>query len=296
MKDVRKREQEIIDNNIVIKEEIVEIKANISQLKSRDFSSTPPSTQVEDKAEEDPPFSLSPLYRPLHSGTAIDGRKDSNPPPPKARENRSDKASNLNNRNNFPYNQHHNSNKRNHHNPSENQFSSSRSNFQRYSYSDTLKSSPPKYAPRYDNSYRTYRNYGYINRNTSDYSYQRSKQHRDRYNTREYNSAFQDRRNTNIRGSQKEGITDFKGIRKTLDLYLGRVEMDVSLSSVKKYIKENLEFEIINCIELNAEDENRESKSFKITVDAELRDKLLVPELWPNGVIIRKFTTQKRYY
>ena len=64
----------------------------------------------------------------------------------------------------------------------------------------------------------------------------------------------------------------------------------------KKYIKENLEFEIISCIELNAEDENRESKSFKITVDAELRDKLLVPELWPNSVIIRKFTTQKHFY
>ena len=208
LKDVRKREQEIIDNSIVIKEEIIEIKANISHLKSRDISSTPPSTQVEDNAEEDPPFSLSPLYRPLHSRTDIDGRKDNNSPPPNAREKYSDKTSNFNNQNNFTYNRQ-NANKKNHHNLSENQFPSSRTtNFQRYSYSDILKSSPPKYAPKFDTSYtsyRTYRNYGYDNRNNSNYYYQRPKSHRDQYSARDNNPRFQDKRNAASGGTPKFG-------------------------------------------------------------------------------------------
>ena len=104
------------------------------------------------------------------------------------------------------------------------------------------------------------------------------------------------RNNSGIRGSSRLDTGNFNAAVKNYDIYIGRVSLDVSADIIKSYVKNQLKMEIINCAEIESYYENRQSKSFKITVNEETRNQLLNAELWPKDVIVRKFTTKRNFY
>ena len=78
----------------------------------------------------------------------------------------------------------------------------------------------------------------------------------------------------------------FKGAKKQLDLYLGNIDIDCSCDTIRDNLANDFKVNVIDCSELKV---TKYSKSFKITVLAVDRDKLLNPAIWPTGVTCRKF-------
>ena len=92
----------------------------------------------------------------------------------------------------------------------------------------------------------------------------------------------------NIVGSKiYSGTRIMKSARRVGDLYLGNLDLNVTENEIIEYIKEETDISIDSCIPLSSRNPN--CKAFKISVSFESRLKLLLPEIWPEGVICRKF-------
>ena len=92
----------------------------------------------------------------------------------------------------------------------------------------------------------------------------------------------------NIVGSKRySGDRVLKSARRMGDLYLGNLDLDVTENEIVEYIKEETNISVDKCIPLISKNPN--CKAFKISVSLESRMKLLSPEIWPEGVICRKF-------
>ena len=84
----------------------------------------------------------------------------------------------------------------------------------------------------------------------------------------------------------------FKGLAKTLDIYVGNVVMESSSDDISDYVANELEINVVNCEELKSQ-YVRNTKSFKLTVAAGDREQLLHPNLWPESVTVRKFYSSR---
>ena len=82
-----------------------------------------------------------------------------------------------------------------------------------------------------------------------------------------------------------------KGVRKTMDVYVGRLDSSVTCDDLKSYINDEISVNMISCICLSSAD--AQVKSFKVTVYAEDRDILLNENLWPENVFVRKYFSSK---
>lgn len=89
-----------------------------------------------------------------------------------------------------------------------------------------------------------------------------------------------------ITGLKKTDGT-FKGIGRTLDVFIGRCDLSVDSNIIKNYISNDIGISVLSCECISAE--SSRVKSFKVTVAAVDRDKLLVDSLWPVDVSVRKF-------
>ena len=89
-----------------------------------------------------------------------------------------------------------------------------------------------------------------------------------------------------IKGNKKSGNV-FKGITRSVDLYIGRCDPSVSVEAIRQYILNESNIEVSNCICL-ASDE-AVAKSFKVTVSPDERDKLMNVALWPENIVVRKY-------
>ena len=90
-----------------------------------------------------------------------------------------------------------------------------------------------------------------------------------------------------VLGAKKDGVSALKAVKRTADIYLGRVEKTVSADDIENYIQEvfNVKVENVESLQIRTD----QYKAFKITVDLALRDKLFTPEAWPEGIIVNKF-------
>ena len=88
-------------------------------------------------------------------------------------------------------------------------------------------------------------------------------------------------------GARKDGRLALKGVKKTADIYLGRVDRDVSTEDIQQYIKEvfNITVEKIENLQIRTD----QYSAFKITIDLAVRDELFKPESWPEGIVVNKF-------
>ena len=99
----------------------------------------------------------------------------------------------------------------------------------------------------------------------------------------------------NIVGSRKySGDRVMKCARNIGDLYLGNLDLDVTENEIINYIKDETGICVDKCIPLASRNPN--CKAFKISVCFENRLTLLSPEIWPEGIICRKFYNPRNKY
>ena len=68
--------------------------------------------------------------------------------------------------------------------------------------------------------------------------------------------------------------------------------VDVTEDALSRYINEEVNVKVIKCESLSSRNVN--CKSFKITLNIKEREKLLSPEVWPEGIICRKFYSSRK--
>ena len=97
----------------------------------------------------------------------------------------------------------------------------------------------------------------------------------------------------NIVGSRKANVNvKLRGAVQVADMYLGNCNLEVTPESIIEYICNEMNIEVQSCELL--ESRNRNCRSFKITLKSIDRPKLLVPEVWPEGIVCRKFFNPRR--
>ena len=84
---------------------------------------------------------------------------------------------------------------------------------------------------------------------------------------------------------------NLRGALRTVDLYIGRCDNDMTTDDVISYVENELKIKSISCIELKTKIQL--SKSFKLTVKINDRDLLLSDDSWPEGIICRKFYNKR---
>lgn len=266
LRNANQDNKEILHNTTVLKEEIIELKSEISELKQNRSSTNLPVV-------ENGNVTMSPLIpssgrnqdedrerRPLHTP----------PPPRRASPLRSyrDAALTYPNR-----------------------------NFSTRSPHRSYKDAAPTYASRNFLSRSPRRgNRMEERRSPGSYSF-RNKENRDARNFSNSTTSYrsQQQRDLGIRGTGKMDAGNFCAVTKHYDIYVGRVQCNVSNDIIQSYVKDKLNLDILDCKEIESYYENRQSKSFKITATEEVRDLLLNADLWPRGVIVRKFTTKRLF-
>ena len=89
-----------------------------------------------------------------------------------------------------------------------------------------------------------------------------------------------------LTGTRKETDT-LKAVKRTGDVYVGRVDTSVSVEEMTNYIKNNFEVNLIKVEQLKIKTDRY--VAFKITVNLMEREKLFNSELWPEYLIVDKF-------
>ncbi|CAF2129717.1 unnamed protein product [Rotaria magnacalcarata] len=84
----------------------------------------------------------------------------------------------------------------------------------------------------------------------------------------------------------EDGIK-FRSVKKFYDLFIGQCELSVSCEDIKDYVKSEHSIEINEIEKLVTR--NNSVNSFKINLSLTDRDKLLSGDLWPEGIVCRKF-------
>ena len=108
-----------------------------------------------------------------------------------------------------------------------------------------------------------------------------------------YQLVKRKRRPVNIVGSKRTKENDtIKGAVRVADLYLGNCELEVSSESISDYIFKEMNIVVNKCEPLASRNVN--SKSFKVTLNLADRQKLLSPDVWPEGIICRKFYSSRK--
>ena len=79
----------------------------------------------------------------------------------------------------------------------------------------------------------------------------------------------------------------FKGVQETKDLYVGRCNPTVKDDDIKKYIKEEMETDVISIDVISKSDSP--VKAFKVTLKSKDIEKLLDANLWPENIRVRKY-------
>ena len=96
------------------------------------------------------------------------------------------------------------------------------------------------------------------------------------------------KRRENIIGSKK--VNDRHGIKsapKIVDIYVGNIDVDVTVEAITEYVKSEIGVQLEKGEALLSRNPNY--KSFKLSCNITDRSKLLSPEVWPEGIICRKY-------
>ena len=88
------------------------------------------------------------------------------------------------------------------------------------------------------------------------------------------------------------GNSGIKGAKKTADLYVGNCDVSVTADSLNKYILDDLGIQVDKCDALVTKSTG--CRSFKITLNLGDRQKLLSSEVWPEGILCRKFFNPRK--
>ena len=90
----------------------------------------------------------------------------------------------------------------------------------------------------------------------------------------------------------KSSPNKFKSANRSIDLYIGRVDIDVKEDDIIKYINDNFSIDQVKIEKLNINATNY--NAFKLAVNFSDREKLLNADMWPCGIIVNKFYNRRR--
>ena len=93
-----------------------------------------------------------------------------------------------------------------------------------------------------------------------------------------------------LTGTRKE-IHTLKAVKRTGDVFVGRVETSVSVEDMTEYIKDNFEVNPLGVELLKIKTDRY--VAFKITLNLSERDKLFNSDLWPEDLIVDKFYSNR---
>ena len=82
-----------------------------------------------------------------------------------------------------------------------------------------------------------------------------------------------------------------KGITKTVDVFIGRLDISSTPEEINKYIESTFDIKVINTEKLSIN--NNTYNCFKVNIQIQDRDKLFDSNMWPQGVIVNKFYLRK---
>lgn len=94
-----------------------------------------------------------------------------------------------------------------------------------------------------------------------------------------------------VTGSRKASH-QLRAVKRTADVFLGRIDNEVSSDDIKQYVSENFEVTLSDIKELSIKTD--QYKAFKLSMSLGEREKVFNSELWPEGVIIDKFYNRTR--
>ena len=97
--------------------------------------------------------------------------------------------------------------------------------------------------------------------------------------------------NYRVMGSRKSEQSSMKAVKRTADVFLGRVEKSMKVEEIVQYIKDNFEIEVENIEALKIRTDK--FNAFKITVLSTDRERLFNSELWPEGMVVNKYYNRK---
>ena len=91
-----------------------------------------------------------------------------------------------------------------------------------------------------------------------------------------------------LRGARKGvGTSSFRAVKRTADVFWGRVHKDTLIQDIKDYVKDTFNVDCLNIEKLEIKTEV--FNALKITVSLSDRDLLLKPNLWPEDVVVGKY-------
>ena len=107
------------------------------------------------------------------------------------------------------------------------------------------------------------------------------------------NNRHQQDNSGRLRGIRKgSGISSFKAVKRTVDVFLGRVDKDTTTDIIHDYVKDNFN---VTCVKIEKLEIKTELyNAFKITVSLSDRDLLFNRDLWPEDVVISKFYNRNK--
>ena len=95
-----------------------------------------------------------------------------------------------------------------------------------------------------------------------------------------------------ITGSKQDSSDNLKGINKTVDIYIGRVDISSTPEVIKSYIKTNFDVSVLNAEKIVTKTDKY--NSFKVTIDLKNREALFKHDMWPENIIINKFYNRNK--
>lgn len=110
-----------------------------------------------------------------------------------------------------------------------------------------------------------------------------------------FTSKIYNRKNNKLKllGTRKinNNSNKFSSAPRMFDLYIGNCNVDMTPDDLKEYILNETQIIVSACEELMTQRIN--AKSFKVTTTFEERDTLLNEDLWPEGILFRKYFKSK---
>ena len=94
-----------------------------------------------------------------------------------------------------------------------------------------------------------------------------------------------------ITGSLINSNLSFKGIKKSIDVFIGRVDINSTTDDLEKYILSTFNIKTIKIDKLNIK--SQLFNCFKVRILLKDRDALFNPDLWPESIIVNKFFNRK---
>ena len=95
------------------------------------------------------------------------------------------------------------------------------------------------------------------------------------------------RRNRSIIKGNRKVVSSLKGANQMMDIFVGRCDSNVTADILKTYIENEINIPIVSCSELS--NGRSDVKAFKVSLINVNRDKLLMADLWPENIRVRKF-------